>query len=169
MQIPLAATFTCAAHLAAMVDITGPGAEGWVYLEQNGDKMTVTGEIRNLSPNTLHGFHIHEFGDLSDGCTSTGAHYNPFGHQHGAPSDTNRHVGDLGNVPTDSNGVARFKITDCVARLCGEHAVMGRAVVVHFGTDDLGRGGHDDSKETGHAGGRAGCGVIAYARVGLLD
>ncbi|BEJ15506.1 hypothetical protein CspHIS471_0501110 [Cutaneotrichosporon sp. HIS471] len=169
MQIPLLATFTCAAQLAGMVTISGPGASGWVYLQQNGHRMSVTGEIRGLNPNQDHGFHVHEFGDLSDGCMSTGAHYNPFGHDHGAPSDKNRHIGDLGNVKADENGVARIDIKDCVVRLCGEHSVMGRAVVVHYGTDDLGRGGYDDSKKTGHAGGRAGCGVIAYAPLRLLD
>ena len=30
-----------------------------------------------------HGFYIHEFGDLSDGCSSTGSHYNPLGQNHG--------------------------------------------------------------------------------------
>jgi Cu/Zn superoxide dismutase len=35
---------------------------------------------------------------------------------------------------------------------------MQRTVVVHDGTDDLGKGGHPDSKKTGNAGGRPACG-----------
>jgi hypothetical protein len=31
-------------------------------------------------------------GDLSKGCASAGAHFNPFNRTHGAPSDSERHV-----------------------------------------------------------------------------
>jgi len=37
---------------------------------------------------------------------------------------------------------------------------MGRALVVHADQDDLGRGGHDDSKTTGHAGNRIACCIV---------
>jgi Cu-Zn family superoxide dismutase len=39
---------------------------GVVDFEQNGDTVVVTGKIEGLSENTKHGFHIHEFGDVSN-------------------------------------------------------------------------------------------------------
>ena len=41
--------------------------------------------------------------------------------------------------------------------------IKGRAYVVHKDEDDLGRGGYPDSKTTGHAGERIGCGVIGLS------
>lgn len=59
---------------------------------------------------------------------------------HGAPSDTIRHVGDLGNILADSNGNANFEMTDSVIALEGRNSIIGRAFVIHAGVDDLGRG-----------------------------
>lgn len=56
--------------------------------------------------------------------------------------------------------MAKVDIKDSVIDLEGQHNVIGRAVVVHAGEDDLGKGGHEDSLTTGHAGGRLACGVI---------
>ncbi|KAI8986233.1 superoxide dismutase [Trametes punicea] len=122
--------------------------------------VTVSGEIRNLDPSAKRGFHIHTSGDLSNGCTSAGAHFNPLDRTHGAPADLNRHVGDLGNIESDSRGVASLSFEDSLISLNGPLSIVGRAVVVHAGTDDLGRGGNDESLKTGNAGGRAACGVI---------
>lgn len=88
---------------------------------------------------------------------------NPFGKEHGAPEDSERHVGDLGNFKTDGSGNGKGQITDSQVKLIGEHSVLGRTIVVHSGTDDLGKGGHADSKKTGNAGGRPACGVIGIA------
>lgn len=81
---------------------------------------------------------------------------------HGALTSDMRHVGDLGNVIADENGVVSTTLTDSLLTLSGARSIIGRAIVVHTGEDDLGLGGHPDSKKTGNAGGRAGCGVIGY-------
>lgn len=83
---------------------------------------------------------------------------------HGAPEDPVRHAGDFGNIAADERGEAHFEFVDPVISLHGgPRCVIGRAVVVHSGQDDLGRGGHELSLKTGNAGGRAGCGVIGIA------
>ena len=89
---------------------------------------------------------------------------NPFSKQHGAPSDTERHVGDLGNFKTDDHGHSHGSITDSLVKLIGPESVLGRTIVVHSGTDDLGKGGHEQSKITGNAGARPACGVIGIAQ-----
>lgn len=50
---------------------------------------------------------------------------NPFSKTHGAPNDEERHVGDLGNFKTDSNGNAEGTITDTKVKLIGPTSVLG--------------------------------------------
>lgn len=88
---------------------------------------------------------------------------NPHNKEHGAPEDENRHVGDLGNFDTDGQGNASGSKEDKFIKLIGPESVVGRTLVVHAGTDDLGRGGHAESKKTGNAGGRPACGVIGIS------
>ncbi|CAF1924311.1 unnamed protein product [Brassica oleracea] len=136
------------------------GVKGTIFFTQEGDGVTsVTGTVSGLKPG-LHGFHVHALGDTTNGCMSTGPHFNPDGKQHGAPEDANRHAGDLGNIIVGDDGTATFTITDCQIPLSGPNSIVGRAVVVHADPDDLGKGGHELSLATGNAGGRVACGFI---------
>jgi superoxide dismutase, Cu-Zn family len=101
---------------------------------------------------------------LTNGCTSSGGHFNPFGLNHGSPKEKERHVGDFGNIVAEKNGVASFKFEDSLATLFGENTILGRTVVVHADEDDLGKGGFEDSLKTGHAGARVACGIIGIAQ-----
>ena len=136
---------------------------GIVYIDEipMTRKVRIYGEIRGLSPG-LHGFHIHKSGDLTEGCTSCCAHYNPFNQTHGGPNDKKRHVGDLGNILANSKGIAKFEIIDKLVKLSGPYSVMGRSIVVHDKEDDLGKGGNPESLKTGNAGSRLACGIIGY-------
>ncbi|TVU06214.1 hypothetical protein EJB05_49415, partial [Eragrostis curvula] len=120
---------------------------------------TVNVCVTGLAPG-LHGFHLHEFGDTTNGCISTGPHFNPNNMTHGAPEDEVRHAGDLGNIVANAEGVAEATIVDKQIPLSGPNSVVGRAFVVHELEDDLGKGGHELSLSTGNAGGRLACGVV---------
>jgi Cu-Zn family superoxide dismutase len=138
---------------------------GVVNFEQSSesDPTTITWEISGNDANALRGFHVHTFGDNTNGCTSAGPHFNPFTKEHGAPEDDNRHVGDLGNVTTDTSGVAKGSKQDLFVKLIGQNSILGRTVIIHAGTDDLGKGGNAESKKTGNAGARPACGVIGLS------
>merc|ERR1719188_2176149 len=151
-----------------------PGCTGLVRMFQRGDKCTIAYEIKGLTPGK-HDFHIHEKADFSDGCNSAGPHYNPFGKTHGAPTDEERHVGDLGNIEPDASGVAKGCIDDRLIKLFGPTSVIGRSFMVHADPDDLGKGDNSKagepgppqngfvSKVTGNAGARIACGEIVLA------
>ena len=95
----------------------------------------------------------------------TKGHFNPFSKTHGSPTAAERHVGDLGNVVADDTGSVNATLSDSQISLFGPLSVVGRSVVVHEGIDDLGLGGHEQSKTTGNAGGRLACGVIGLAKI----
>jgi superoxide dismutase, Cu-Zn family len=135
------------------------GIKGVVRFLDNGVTTKISCQFTGL-PKGKHGFHIHEFGDLSNGCVSAGAHYNPFNKTHGGPDDEERHVGDLGNINADKDGNAEWEYEDKLIRLTGPYTVIGRSVICHEKEDDLGRGNEPDSKTTGAAGARIVCGII---------
>ena len=115
---------------------------------QSGDGPTkVSASFSGLTAGK-HGFHIHEFGDTTNGCMSTGPHFNPHGKKHGAPTDEERHAGDLGNVVATADG-CEWEMEDVQIPLSGPNSIVGRAVVIHELEDDLGKG---DNSEIGTQG-----------------
>ena len=91
-------------------------------VEMDDGTSVIMGFVHGLGPNPLHGFHIHEFGDLSDGCASVGDSFY-----------------DLGNIAADPGGNSVILITDTV-KLTGdaEDSVAGRSIVIYENAGDLG-------------------------------
>jgi superoxide dismutase, Cu-Zn family len=81
---------------------------------------------------------------------------------HGGLGDHVRHVGDLGNVDAMGDSFADLFLFDHLISLSpkSDRSVLHRALVVHEKADDLGLGGHADSKKTGNSGSRVACGII---------
>jgi len=138
----------------------GGDVNGTVFIQESthDDAVFVSGELNGRSDGP-HGFHVHKLGNLGSDCVEASGHFNPFAKQHGAPTDSDRHVGDLGNIDF-FHGHVRFNVTDYQVKLRGPVSVVGRAIVVHAKEDDLGRGMATDSKKTGDAGPRIACCVI---------
>ena len=127
--------------------------KGTVTFEQESDSSPtkVSWNVTGNDSNAERGMHIHQFGDNTNGCTSAGPHckspcccpiivdviclgvvaengiiiVNPFSKTHGAPSDDERHVGDLGNYKTDGQGNSSGSVDDKFIKLIGPESVLG--------------------------------------------
>lgn len=139
----------------------GNDVAGVVTFTQEADGVKIVADVKGLSPGK-HGFHVHEFGDLTslDG-KSLGGHFNPDGDPHAGPDAAKRHVGDLGNLEADATGKAHYERVDKIVSLdmCDPHCILGRGIVVHGGEDDL------TTQPTGNAGPRVAVGVIGVAHM----
>lgn len=148
---------------------------GKVVFKETKRGLQIKINMSGISPG-LHGFHIHQYGDLSEGCGSLCSHFNPTNSVHGGRDSPERHLGDLGNIIADKSGNVDMVIYDKFLTITGKYGILGRSVVVHADEDDLGLGGldefgnvvdekvRDESLKTGNAGKRIACGVIGYKK-----
>ncbi len=153
------------------IAVFNEGVRGTVKFSEDikNSRVKIDLNVSGLIPNSLHGFHVHEAGDLTDKCTSMCAHFNPYGNTHGCPGMSKRHVGDLGNIKTNNKGEARYTFYDNVIKLRGTKCnIIGRGVIIHEDEDDCGNGGNAESLKTGNAGKRIACAVIGYSKENFL-
>jgi len=151
--------------IIAIACINHSNIKGTIKLKEINNKVLITIDLKsNKYKNSTHGFHIHEAGDLSENCKSACSHFNPYNKKHGGPDSLERHVGDLGNIFFNNKGICNEILEDKLIKLRGKANVIGRSIVIHEQPDDLGKGGHNDSLTTGHAGGRITCSVIGYSK-----
>ncbi len=127
------------------------------FTGQPDGSVRVQGSVQGLSPNSEHGFHVHEKGDCSspDGL-SAGGHFNPTGQAHGRFDAGAHHTGDLPSLRADAQGVARVDfVSRSMALDQGPTSVVGRGLIVHKDPDDY------TTQPTGNSGARLACAVIA--------
>jgi Cu-Zn family superoxide dismutase len=134
---------------------SGSDVHGTATLKQEGDKVMLRVEARGLTPGK-HGLHIHETGDCSaPDAASAGGHFNPGNEPHGAPDAPQHHAGDFDNIDIKPDGTGTLELSsDRITLGEGPNSVIGKAIIIHGGVDDL------TSQPAGNAGPRIGCGVI---------
>ncbi|XP_007950756.1 extracellular superoxide dismutase [Cu-Zn] [Orycteropus afer afer] len=148
----------CHVQPSASLDAAQPRVTGLVLFRQLalGAKLEAFFDLEGFptEPNaSSRAIHVHQYGDVSQGCEATGPHYNPLGVPHPL------HPGDFGNFAVRDGRLWKYR-TGLAASLTGPHSIMGRSVVVHALQDDLGLGGNQASVENGNAGRRLACCVV---------
>lgn len=114
--------------------------------------LLLTPFLSGLTPG-IHGFHIHENPNCSDGGMAAGGHLDPNNSgKHLGPYNNNGHLGDLAVLIVDKEGNAtlpvlapRLKVAD----------IRNHSLMIHAGGDN-----YSDNPMMGGGGTRFACGVI---------
>ena len=85
------------------------------------------GVVTGLTPG-YHGTHVHDKGDLREGCESTGGNYDILGP--GAPAELAASI-EVVAILADENGVADFDLFFPGIPICGPQCILGRSIVIH--------------------------------------
>ena len=138
---------------ATIYDTEGKNLGDVVFTPSTGGTM-VDAKLSGLGANEEHGLHVHENGECVGDLKSSGGHFNPSGHEHGAPGP-NSHAGDLGNLKTDDVGNVDYHYESEALKVnSSSGGIIGKSVIIHADADDL------KSQPSGNSGKRIACGII---------
>jgi Cu-Zn family superoxide dismutase len=131
-----------------------------VQITETKDGLRVRAYVRGLAPGSVHGLHIHEKGKCKGpDFKSAGGHYNPEKRPHGAPTAERTHLGDLGNLVADKQGMATTEVLIPLKKGRDLDKLIGLSVIIHAKADDL------LSAPSGNSGDRIACGVIKAQKI----
>ena len=137
---------------------SGSKAVGKLIFKEVDGVVSLEAKFQGLTPG-MHAIHIHKKADCSsiDG-KSAGGHWNPTFKNHGKWGDEGGyHKGDIGNFEIDESGDGKIIMETnewCIGCEDDTKNILGKAIIVHQGTDDF------TSQPSGAAGARIICGGI---------
>ena len=137
---------------------SGSKAVGKLIFKEVDGVVSLEAKFQGLTPG-MHAIHIHKKADCSsiDG-KSDGGHWNPTFKNHGKWGDEGGyHKGDIGNFEIDESGDGKIIMETnewCIGCEDDTKNILGKAIIVHQGTDDF------ISQPSGAAGTRIICGGI---------
>lgn len=148
-------TLVATANLMSTADSTQPvGTANFYQLENNQIRLDVVIDYKDRADSNV-AVHFHEHGDCGNKGDNSHGHWNPTNENHGEWGSASYHLGDIGNIQLDANGHGTKSVTtDKWSVSGGDNDIIGKAIIVHGGTDDY------TTQPTGNSGPRVGCGVI---------
>jgi superoxide dismutase, Cu-Zn family len=113
----------------------GSTVHGHVKLYRSVMGTKIEGSFKGLVPYTVHGVHIHAYGDehLQGQPFSIGPIFNPSAERHGCLDSDEHQAGVLGNMMVDENGEVTMNI---ISNRFTVSEVLGRALAIKSGRDD---------------------------------
>jgi superoxide dismutase, Cu-Zn family len=144
----------------AAAQLTGPnGVSGVVTFTQDAGGVHVVARVDH-APAGTHGIHLHAGSACEGDFKSAGDHFNPTNVKHGAPDAAEHHAGDFGNIEVAKDGTGNLDISTAMLSIGdgGVNDVLGKAVILHGGKDDM------TTQPSGNSGARIACGVVQRAQ-----
>ncbi|KAI8809410.1 superoxide dismutase, partial [Cladochytrium replicatum] len=154
--------------IAVLTPSNGSDVRAVVLFHQDSidSPLMIYANITGLPAATVHAWHIHALGDISDpNGAKLGLHFDPFNTgRHGCVRlNRTRHAGDLSNLPpVSASGVISQFVTvldspNILSLYRGTPGYfIGRGLIIHQNVDDC------VSQPVGNAGGRWAQGVVGY-------
>lgn len=140
---------------ADLTSVSNKNLNAVVMFKDTPEGLKITAHATGLTPNSTHGFHIHQVGKCEGPDYKTaGDHFNPTNMKHGAPQSEKSHLGDMGNLTANAKGEAHLDIILAKADSKDTKELVGKSVLIHEKGDDF------KTQPSGGSGARIACGVI---------